>query len=57
MTSISVWPAGACSGGVAVTVIVVELPALTTVLAAFAWASFVVIVQPGAWVVAVAETV
>src|SRR6185369_1446395 len=52
----SLWPAGAASGGVAVTVIVVELPALTTVLAAFAWASFVWIVQP-AGPVADAETV
>src|SRR4051812_25974486 len=39
-------PAGASSGGVADTVIVVELPAFTSVLAAFAWASFVVTVQP-----------
>src|SRR3954453_7616818 len=40
------WPAGASSGGVADTVIVVELPAFTSVLAAFAWASFVVTFQP-----------
>ena len=50
-------PAAALSGAFAVTVIVVELPAFTTVLAAFAWASFVVTVQPGACVVAVADTV
>ena len=56
VTSSTVWPAGASVGGVAETVIVVELPALTTVLAACASDSFVVMVQP-AGPVAVADTV
>src|SRR5436190_2042046 len=56
VTLMSVWPAGALVGGVAVTVIVVVLPAFTTVLAAFAWDSLVVIVQSDG-PVAVADTV
>ena len=49
-------PAGASAAGVTETVIVVELPALTTTLAAWASASFVSTVQP-AGPVADAETV
>src|SRR5258705_392925 len=55
---IGYWAAGAVAGAVALTVIPVELPALTIVAAAWAApVSDVVIVQSGVGPVAVAETV